>query len=91
MAFFHQIHHRHHRCLRPPWCVKQAGGGGPVFSQHATVSGSARSWAWVAGINVAISGKTTLAINMVSSHLFRRFTVQTISLSRQLGQSVLIS
>ena len=48
------------------WAVHQAGGGGPIFSQPAKVKGSAASWAWVAGVNVAISGKTTLAINMVS-------------------------
>jgi len=47
------------------WAVHTAGGGGPVFAKHATVKGSAKSWAWVAGINIAISGKTTLAINMV--------------------------
>ena len=46
------------------WAVNKAGGGGPVFDQHSKLSGSARSWAWVAGINVAISGKTTLAINI---------------------------
>lgn len=48
------------------WAVHTAGGGGPVFAKHAKLSGSARSWAWVAGLNIAISGKTTLAINMVS-------------------------
>lgn len=47
------------------WAVHTAGGGGPVFEKHATVHGATRSWAWVAGINIAISGKTTLAINMV--------------------------
>lgn len=48
------------------WAVKQAGGGGPIFQQHTALTGSARSWAWLAGINIAISGKTTLAINIVS-------------------------
>ncbi|ORX40850.1 putative allantoin permease [Kockovaella imperatae] len=46
------------------WAVKNAGGGGPIFRQKPKVEGSARSWAWVAGLNIAISGKTTLAINM---------------------------
>ncbi|EIW69311.1 hypothetical protein TREMEDRAFT_68629 [Tremella mesenterica DSM 1558] len=46
------------------WCVHTAGGSGPIFSQDTTVKGSERSWAWVAGMNIAISGKTTLAINM---------------------------
>lgn len=46
------------------WAVKTAGGSGPVFSKPPAVSGSKLSWAWVAGINVAISGKTTLALNM---------------------------
>jgi NCS1 family nucleobase:cation symporter-1 len=46
------------------WAVNTAGGGGPIFTQSSKLTGSARSWAWVAGINVAISGKTTLALNM---------------------------
>lgn len=46
------------------WAVHTAGAG-PLFSQPATVSGNARSWAWVMGINVAVSGKTTLALNIV--------------------------
>ncbi|KAJ9157648.1 allantoin permease [Pleurostoma richardsiae] len=45
------------------WAV-HTGGTGPVFAQKATVSGSAKSWAWVMGINVAVSGKTTLALNI---------------------------
>jgi NCS1 family nucleobase:cation symporter-1 len=48
------------------WSVKTAGGGGPVLSGRSTLSGSARSWAWVGGINIAIAGKTTLALNMVN-------------------------
>ncbi|KAK8850711.1 hypothetical protein IAR55_004631 [Kwoniella newhampshirensis] len=46
------------------WAVHRAGGSGPVFQRHSTLTGSRRSWAWVAGINVAISGKTTLALNI---------------------------
>jgi NCS1 family nucleobase:cation symporter-1 len=49
------------------WSVKTAGGGGPIFAQKSRLSGSAKSWAWVSGINIAISGKTTLALNIVSS------------------------
>ena len=49
------------------WTVHKAGGAGPVFSQHSKLQGSAKSWAWLAAINIAISGKTTLAINIVSS------------------------
>jgi NCS1 family nucleobase:cation symporter-1 len=48
------------------WAVNAAGGGGPVFDQRTKLKGSAKRWAWVAGINVAISGKTTLALNIVS-------------------------
>jgi NCS1 family nucleobase:cation symporter-1 len=48
------------------WSVKNAGGGGPVLAGRTKLSGSALSWAWVAGINIAIAGKTTLALNMVS-------------------------
>lgn len=47
------------------WAVK-TGGAGPIFSQPASVSGSDKSWAWVYSINVAVSGKTTLALNIVS-------------------------
>lgn len=46
------------------WAVK-SGGVGPVFSQPANVTGNAKSWAWVMSINVAVSGKTTLALNIV--------------------------
>ncbi|KAI0470519.1 allantoin permease [Xylariaceae sp. FL0804] len=45
------------------WAVK-VGGSGPVFAQTSKLSGSSKSWAYVAGVNIAISGKTTLAINM---------------------------
>lgn len=48
------------------WCVNQAGGGGPVFAAKSKLSGAEKSWAYVAGLNIAISGKTTLAINIVS-------------------------
>lgn len=47
------------------WAV-HTGGPGPVFAQKAKIFGSTKSWAWVYGINVAISGKTTLALNIVS-------------------------
>ena len=47
------------------WAVKRAGGSGPVFGRATTVHGATKSWAWVSGINIAISGKTTLAMNMV--------------------------
>lgn len=45
------------------WAV-QTGGAGPIFEQSSRLTGSDKSWAYVAGINIAISGKTTLAINM---------------------------
>ncbi|KAH8897543.1 hypothetical protein GQ53DRAFT_713266 [Thozetella sp. PMI_491] len=45
------------------WAVG-TGGAGPVFAQTATATGSAKSWAYLMGINVAISGKTTLALNI---------------------------
>ncbi|CAD6587251.1 MAG: hypothetical protein TREMPRED_004705 [Tremellales sp. Tagirdzhanova-0007] len=51
-------------CAMLGWAVHTAGGGGPVFTKHAKLRGSEKSWAWIAGINIAISGKTTLAINM---------------------------
>lgn len=47
------------------WAVSTAGAG-PLFDQRATISGYEKSWAWVMGINVAVSGKTTLALNIVS-------------------------
>lgn len=47
------------------WAVK-TGGAGPVFSQPGSVSGNAKRWAWVMSINVAVSGKTTLALNIAS-------------------------
>lgn len=45
------------------WAVR-SGGSGPVFGQVTKLEGTAKSWAYLAGVNIAISGKTTLAINM---------------------------
>ncbi|KAK9414014.1 hypothetical protein SUNI508_11466 [Seiridium unicorne] len=45
------------------WAVR-IGGSGPVFGQATKLEGTAKSWAYLSGINIAISGKTTLAINM---------------------------
>ncbi|KAH9905681.1 permease for cytosine/purines, uracil, thiamine, allantoin-domain-containing protein [Xylariomycetidae sp. FL2044] len=45
------------------WAVR-AGGSGPVFEQTSKLAGASKSWAYVAGVNIAISGKTTLAVNM---------------------------
>jgi NCS1 family nucleobase:cation symporter-1 len=52
------------------WSVKTAGGGGPVLAGKTKLSGAALSWAWVGGINIAIAGKTTLALNMVCPSFF---------------------
>lgn len=60
------------------WAVK-AGGSGPVFAQSSTVAGNAKRWAWVYSINVAVSGKTTLSLNIVR----RFYSVQySISLAK---------
>jgi nucleobase:cation symporter-1, NCS1 family len=45
------------------WAVR-SGGTGPIFNQASAVQGTAKSLACLAAVNVAISGKTTLAINM---------------------------
>ncbi|OAA54362.1 ncs1 allantoate transporter [Niveomyces insectorum RCEF 264] len=45
------------------WAI-HTGGSGPIFSQPSTIHGSTKSWAWVMGINVAVSSKTTLALNI---------------------------
>jgi nucleobase:cation symporter-1, NCS1 family len=45
------------------WAV-HTGGSGPVFNQTAKLTGSSKRWAYLAGVNIAISGKTTLAINI---------------------------
>lgn len=50
------------------WAVHAAGGAGPVFAQSTDALAGAgsqkKAWAYVAGVNVAISDKTTLALNM---------------------------
>ncbi|KAK1923149.1 permease for cytosine/purines, uracil, thiamine, allantoin-domain-containing protein [Papiliotrema laurentii] len=46
------------------WCVHTAGGGGPVFKATSKLTGSAKSWAYLSAVNIAISGKTTLALNI---------------------------
>ncbi|EOO03344.1 putative cytosine-purine permease protein [Phaeoacremonium minimum UCRPA7] len=58
------------------WAV-HTGGAGPVFAQKAKISGSTKSWAWVMGINVAISGKTTLALNISDMTRYGRKTSVT--------------
>lgn len=45
------------------WVVHK-GGAGPIFNQTATVSGSTKSWTYLAGINVVVSSRTTLALNI---------------------------
>lgn len=56
------------------WAVNTAGGAGPVFQRQTELSGSQLSWAWVAGINIAIAGKTTLALNMPDLTRYARRT-----------------
>nr|ODN85411.1 allantoin permease [Cryptococcus depauperatus CBS 7841] len=56
------------------WAVHRAGGGGPVLHKHSSLHGASRSWAWLMGINVAISGKTTLAINIPDLTRYARKT-----------------
>uniref|UniRef100_A0A0W0G5X7 Ncs1 allantoate transporter n=1 Tax=Moniliophthora roreri TaxID=221103 RepID=A0A0W0G5X7_MONRR len=46
------------------WSVNRAGGGGPIFSQRATLTGTEKSWAWMFCINAAMSSKTTLAASI---------------------------
>ncbi|KAF9046810.1 cytosine-purine permease [Hymenopellis radicata] len=54
------------------WSVRSAGGGGPIFSQKATISGSTRSWAWMYCINAAMSSKTTLAASIADFARYSR-------------------
>ncbi|WVR08770.1 hypothetical protein IAU60_005828 [Kwoniella sp. DSM 27419] len=56
------------------WAVHKAGGAGPVFAARTTLTGSERSWARVFAINVAISGKTTLALNIPDLTRYARKT-----------------
>uniref|UniRef100_A0A0W0F6M6 Putative allantoin permease n=1 Tax=Moniliophthora roreri TaxID=221103 RepID=A0A0W0F6M6_MONRR len=46
------------------WSVNRAGGGGPIFSQRATLTGAERAWAWMYCINAAMSSKTTIAASI---------------------------
>lgn len=46
------------------WCVHAAGGAGPVFSQHATLTGSARAWAFLSCMSSISGGLSTLACNI---------------------------
>lgn len=46
------------------WAVRRTGGAGPIFSQTSKLQGAPKAWAYLSGVNVAISGKTTLALNM---------------------------
>ncbi|KAG9103519.1 hypothetical protein FRC06_010201 [Ceratobasidium sp. 370] len=39
-------------------------GGGPIFAQKATVSGSALSWAMLSAVNSAIGNYATLSVNI---------------------------
>jgi NCS1 family nucleobase:cation symporter-1 len=46
------------------WCVHQAGGAGPVFSQEATVTGSAKAWLFLSAMSSISGGLSTLACNI---------------------------
>lgn len=50
------------------WAVK-TGGTGPVFSQTSSIHGSTKSWAYLYGVNVVVSSRTTLALNIVREFL----------------------
>lgn len=53
------------------WAFVKVPSHGSLLSQHANVSGSALSWAWLHAYNSAIANYSTLAVNITD------FTVST--------------
>jgi NCS1 family nucleobase:cation symporter-1 len=45
------------------WCIRRAGGVGPIVHRPATVSGSTLAWAMVQGIMSSIANFATLIVN----------------------------
>ncbi|KAF8545302.1 permease for cytosine/purines, uracil, thiamine, allantoin-domain-containing protein [Trichophaea hybrida] len=45
------------------WCIKRAGGVGPIVHQPAKIHGSEMAWAFVSGIMSSIANFATLIVN----------------------------
>ncbi|KAH8900424.1 hypothetical protein GQ53DRAFT_708244 [Thozetella sp. PMI_491] len=46
------------------WCVHQAGGAGPIFSQQAALTGDAKAWAFLSAMSSICGSLSTLACNI---------------------------
>jgi nucleobase:cation symporter-1, NCS1 family len=46
------------------WCIKQAGSGGAIFEQTASVSGQAYAWKWLQCMSSVTGSWATLAVNI---------------------------
>jgi cytosine/uracil/thiamine/allantoin permease len=47
------------------WAFVSTKNGGDIWNQHSKVSGSAYSWAWLAGLTSVIGNFATLSVNQV--------------------------
>lgn len=56
------------------WCVHQAGGAGPIFSESATVTGSDKAWVFLTCMSSMSGSLGTLACNIPD---FTRYTKST--------------
>lgn len=55
------------------WAFVKTSGGGPIFAQHASLSGSRLAFAWLAAVNNALGDYATIAVNIPD------FTVRPLS------------
>lgn len=46
------------------WCVHQAGGAGPIFSEKAKLTGAAKAWKFLSCMSSVSGGLSTLACNI---------------------------
>ncbi|KZS93119.1 hypothetical protein SISNIDRAFT_455091 [Sistotremastrum niveocremeum HHB9708] len=53
------------------WAFKETGGG-PIFSQKATLHGSARAWAFLASMTSTIGNYATLSVNIADFSRYSR-------------------
>lgn len=56
------------------WCVHKAGGAGPIFSQQATLTGSAKAWAFLTSMSSICGSLSTLACNIPDFSRYARST-----------------
>ncbi|KAF2125506.1 uracil permease [Dothidotthia symphoricarpi CBS 119687] len=58
------------------WAFRSTGGGGEMFNQKATLSGSAYSWAFLSSMTSVIGNYATLSVNQADFSRYSRVSVK---------------